>query len=76
VIEAAFQHARYPSMQGEKSAGFFGKVSYGLDNLEIYNLSIGRSEFELRPGKGIGLEINNVSAVFSGTIQYGYGSWL
>lgn len=31
VIEAAFQHARYPSMQGEKSAGFFGKVTYGLD---------------------------------------------
>uniref|UniRef100_A0A3B5N1S5 Cholesteryl ester transfer protein, plasma n=1 Tax=Xiphophorus couchianus TaxID=32473 RepID=A0A3B5N1S5_9TELE len=76
VIEAAFQHARYPSMQGEKSAGFFGKVSYGLENLEIYNLSIGRSDFELRPGEGIGLEINNVSAVFSGTIQYGYGSWL
>ncbi|KAM4734013.1 cholesteryl ester transfer protein isoform 2-T2 [Anableps anableps] len=76
VIEAAFQHARYPSMQGEKSAGFFGKVSYGLENLEIYNLSIGQSEFELRPGEGIGLEINNVSAVFSGTIQYGYDSWL
>ncbi|KAM4554405.1 cholesteryl ester transfer protein [Fundulus diaphanus] len=76
VIETAFQHARYPTMQGEKSAGFFGKVSYGLENLEIFNLSIGRSEFELRPGEGIGLEINNVSAVFSGTLQYGYGNWL
>uniref|UniRef100_A0A3B3XCZ5 Cholesteryl ester transfer protein n=1 Tax=Poecilia mexicana TaxID=48701 RepID=A0A3B3XCZ5_9TELE len=47
-----------------------------LPSLEIYNLSIGRSDFELRSGEGIGLEINNVSAVFSGTIQYGYGSWL
>nr|XP_046249509.1 cholesteryl ester transfer protein [Scatophagus argus]XP_046249510.1 cholesteryl ester transfer protein [Scatophagus argus]XP_046249511.1 cholesteryl ester transfer protein [Scatophagus argus]XP_046249512.1 cholesteryl ester transfer protein [Scatophagus argus] len=76
VIEAAFQHARYPSVKGEKSLLFVGKVKYGLDNLEIHNLSIGRSEFELHPGEGIGLEINNVSAVFRGTIQYGYGSWL
>ncbi|XP_072242739.1 cholesteryl ester transfer protein [Leuresthes tenuis] len=76
VIEAAFQHAKYPSMQGEKSLLFIGKVSYGLDNLEIHNLSIGLSNFELHPGKGIALEISNVSAVFKGTIQYGYGSWL
>ncbi|TKS72960.1 Cholesteryl ester transfer protein [Collichthys lucidus] len=75
VIEAAFQHARYPSMKGEKSV-LIGKVLYGLDNLEIHNLSIGRSEFELHPGKGIGMEISNVSASFSGTIQYGYTSWL
>uniref|UniRef100_A0A3P9K6X5 Cholesteryl ester transfer protein n=1 Tax=Oryzias latipes TaxID=8090 RepID=A0A3P9K6X5_ORYLA len=76
VIEAAFQHARYPSMQGEKSLLLIGKVSFGLENLEIHNLSIGRSEFELVPGKGIALKISNVSAVFKGTIQYGYGSWL
>ncbi|XP_076590154.1 cholesteryl ester transfer protein [Chaetodon auriga] len=76
VIEAAFQHARYPSVKGEKSLLFIGRVIYGLENLEIHNLSIGRSEFELRPGEGIGMEISNVSAVFRGTIQYGYGSWL
>uniref|UniRef100_UPI0037E80813 cholesteryl ester transfer protein n=1 Tax=Semicossyphus pulcher TaxID=241346 RepID=UPI0037E80813 len=76
VIEAAFQHARYPSMKGEKSLLYIGKVKYGLDNLEIHNLSIGRSDFELRPGEGIGMEISNVSAVFKGTLQYGYGSWL
>lgn len=76
VIEAAFQNARYPSMQGEKSLLFIGKVSYGLDNLEIHNLSIGRSAFDLLPGKGIALEISNVSAVFKGTMKYGYGSWL
>lgn len=31
VIEAAFQHARYPSMKGEKSLHFIGQVKYGLD---------------------------------------------
>lgn len=76
VIEAAFQHARYPSVKGEKSLLGIGAVKYGLDNLEIHNLSIGGSEFELHPGEGISMEISNVSAVFKGTIQYGYGSWL
>ncbi|XP_056138338.1 cholesteryl ester transfer protein [Lampris incognitus] len=76
VIEAAFQHARYPNVKGEKSLLFIGRVIYGLENLEIHNLSIGRSEFELHPGEGIALTISNVSAVFRGTIQYGYGSWL
>ncbi|CAK6969970.1 cholesteryl ester transfer protein [Scomber scombrus] len=76
VIEAAFQHARYPSVKGEKSLIFIGKVTYGLANLEIHNLTIGRSTFELHPGEGIAMEISNVSAVFKGTIQYGYGSWL
>ncbi|KAG7234306.1 hypothetical protein INR49_005099 [Caranx melampygus] len=76
VIEAAFQHAKYPSMKGEKSLLFIGQVTYGLDNLEIHNLTIGRSAFELREGEGIAMEISNVSATFRGTIQYGYGSWL
>lgn len=76
VIEAAFQHARYPSVKGEKSIRFIGTVKYGLDNLEIHNLSIGQSAFELHPGEGISLDISNVSAVFRGNIQYGYGSWL
>ncbi|XP_012674167.1 cholesteryl ester transfer protein [Clupea harengus] len=76
VIEAAFQHAKYPSIEGEKNMMVFGKVSYGLHNLEIHNLSIGRSEVELRAGEGIGIAISNVSAVFKGTIKYGYGSWL
>lgn len=31
VIETAFQHARYPSMKGEKSLAFVGKIIYGLD---------------------------------------------
>lgn len=31
VIEAAFQHARYPSVKREKSLLFIGRVVYGLD---------------------------------------------
>ncbi|XP_039989821.1 cholesteryl ester transfer protein isoform X2 [Xiphias gladius] len=65
VIEAAFQNAKYPSVKGDKSLLFIGRVIYGLDN-----------EFELRTGEGITMEISNVSADFRGTIQYGYGSWL
>ncbi|XP_074533508.1 cholesteryl ester transfer protein [Halichoeres trimaculatus] len=76
VIEAAFQHARYPSVKGEKSFSYAGKINYGLENLEIHNLTIGRSEFELYPGEGISMKISNVSSVFKGTIPYGYGSWL
>ncbi|KAM8892852.1 cholesteryl ester transfer protein [Spinachia spinachia] len=76
VIEAAFQHARYPGVKGEKSLLLLGKVTYGLDNLEIHNLSIGQSAVELLPGEGIALDVRNVSAVFRGNIQYGYGNWL
>ncbi|XP_067090839.1 cholesteryl ester transfer protein isoform X3 [Osmerus mordax] len=76
VIETAFQHAKYPSVEGEKSLLFTGTIKYGLENLEIHNLSIGQSLFELQPGVGIAMEIRNVSAVFRGTIKYGYGSWL
>uniref|UniRef100_A0A4W5R6N6 Cholesteryl ester transfer protein, plasma n=1 Tax=Hucho hucho TaxID=62062 RepID=A0A4W5R6N6_9TELE len=76
VIQAAFQHAKYPSISNEKSILFVGKVKYGLANLEIHNLSIGQSEFELIPGEGIEIAISNVSVVFKGTIQYGYGNWL
>lgn len=76
VIETAFQHAKYPNIKGEKALLFGSKLLYGLDNLEVFNLTIGQSAFELRPGEGIALDITNVSAVFKGTIKYGYGSWL
>ncbi|XP_068170334.1 cholesteryl ester transfer protein isoform X2 [Antennarius striatus] len=76
VIEAAFQHARYPRVKGEKSIMFIGSIKYDLDNLEIQSLSIGRSEFDLHPGKGIAMEISNVSVVFKGTVQYEYSNWV
>lgn len=50
--------------------------SHITHSLEIHNLSIGKSEFELKENEGIGISISNVSAVFKGTINYGYGSWL
>lgn len=52
------------------------RVRPSPSSLEIHNLSIGQSAFELHPGEGIAMEISNVSAVFKGSIQYGYGSWL
>uniref|UniRef100_W5U8Z1 Cholesteryl ester transfer protein n=1 Tax=Ictalurus punctatus TaxID=7998 RepID=W5U8Z1_ICTPU len=76
VIQAAFKHAKYPNIQGEKSMLFMGKLNYGLHNLEIHNLTIGKSEFELQENKGIGITISNVSVVFKGTIIYEYGSYL
>lgn len=30
VIQAAFKHAKYPNIQGEKSMLFMGKLNYGL----------------------------------------------
>ncbi|XP_036399889.1 cholesteryl ester transfer protein [Megalops cyprinoides] len=76
VIQAAFQHARYPDIKGEKSLLFTGRLQYGLHNLEIHNLSIGHSEVELQENEGVGISISNVSATFKGTIKYGYGNWL
>ncbi|KAG9273157.1 cholesteryl ester transfer protein [Astyanax mexicanus] len=76
VIKAAFQHAKYPSIEGERSIPFAGKLEYRLHNLEIHNLSIGKSEFELRENEGIGIDIGNVSAVFKGTLKYSYESAL
>ncbi|XP_072290523.1 cholesteryl ester transfer protein [Eucyclogobius newberryi] len=70
VIEAAFQHTKYPAIKGEKTLLFWSKLVYSLDNLEIYNLTIGQSAFELRPGEGISLNISNVSVVFRGNIHY------
>ncbi|KAG9336952.1 hypothetical protein JZ751_029969 [Albula glossodonta] len=76
VIQTAFQHARYPDIQDTKSLLIFGNLLYALKNLQIHNLTIGRSEVELRENNGVGLSISNVSATFQGNIKYGYGSWL
>uniref|UniRef100_A0AAV2L2J9 Cholesteryl ester transfer protein n=1 Tax=Knipowitschia caucasica TaxID=637954 RepID=A0AAV2L2J9_KNICA len=72
VIEAAFQHAKYPTVKGEKDLLFGSKLVYTLENLNIFNLTIGQSAFDLRPGEGIYLNITNVSVVFRGTLQYSY----
>ncbi|KAJ8335576.1 hypothetical protein SKAU_G00389180 [Synaphobranchus kaupii] len=75
VIQAAFQHAQYPDIKGKRSLPVIGKAQYNLKNLQIYNLSIGRSEVELQEDNGVGISISNVSATFQGTITYEYGNW-
>ncbi|KAF5890836.1 cholesteryl ester transfer protein, partial [Clarias magur] len=74
VIQATFQNAKYPSIEGEKSVLFMGKLNYRLHNLEIHNLTIGSSEFELQENKGVAITISNVSVVFKGTLAYKYES--
>ncbi|NP_001088804.1 cholesteryl ester transfer protein L homeolog precursor [Xenopus laevis] len=75
VIQAAFRHASYPDINGEKAIRFFGQVTYGLTNIQISNLTIGSSEVELREDDAVYIMIKNVSASFSGTLSYGYGAW-
>uniref|UniRef100_A0A4W4HFY1 Cholesteryl ester transfer protein n=1 Tax=Electrophorus electricus TaxID=8005 RepID=A0A4W4HFY1_ELEEL len=72
VIQAAFQHAKYPTIKGEKPILFTSMVKYALHDLEIYNLTIGKSEFEFRESEGVQITISNVSAFFKGNIQYTY----
>ncbi|KAG9475131.1 hypothetical protein GDO78_003541 [Eleutherodactylus coqui] len=75
VIQAAFRHASFPNITGEKSVGFLGQVTYGLTNIQVSNLSIENSEVELKEDEAIEIIIKNVSASFKGTLNYGYGTW-
>ncbi|KAM9481145.1 cholesteryl ester transfer protein [Clarias gariepinus] len=76
VIQATFQNTKYPSIEGDIPVLFMGKLSYRLHNLEIHNLTIGNSEFELQENKGVAITISNVSVVFKGTLAYKYGNTL
>ncbi|KAM8945938.1 cholesteryl ester transfer protein [Pelodytes ibericus] len=75
VIQAAFRHASFPDINGERAVRFLGKVTYGLTNIQISNMSIERSEVELRGDDAVNILIKNVSASFQGTLSYGYGAW-
>ncbi|XP_073438406.1 cholesteryl ester transfer protein isoform X2 [Dendrobates tinctorius] len=75
VIQAAFRHASFPNITGEKAVGFLGKVTYGLTNIQISNLSIESSEVDLKEDDAVEIMIKNVSASFKGTLNYGYGTW-
>ncbi|KAM4720831.1 cholesteryl ester transfer protein [Rhinophrynus dorsalis] len=75
VIQAAFRHASYPDITGEKAVRFLGKVTYGLTNIQISNLTIGGSEVQLNEDDAVNIMIRNVSASFRGTLSYGYGAW-
>ncbi|KAM9302058.1 cholesteryl ester transfer protein [Gastrophryne carolinensis] len=75
VIRAAFRHATFPNITGEKAVRFLGGVTYGLTNIEISNLSIEDSEVDLKEDEAVEIMIKNVSVTFKGTLNYGYGSW-
>ncbi|NXD79118.1 CETP protein, partial [Halcyon senegalensis] len=76
VIQAAFRNAKFPNITGERSMRLLGKVAYGLSNIQVNDLSIEQSEVELREDDAIHIDIKNVTAVFKGTLTYGYsGAW-
>ncbi|NXR77828.1 CETP protein, partial [Pycnonotus jocosus] len=76
VIQAAFRNAKFPNITGERSMRLLGRVSYGLSDIQVNDLSIERSEVELKEDDAIHISIRNVSALFKGTLTYGYaGAW-
>ncbi|XP_068117713.1 cholesteryl ester transfer protein [Hyperolius riggenbachi] len=75
VIQAAFKHATFPDIKGEKAVRFLGAVSYGLTNITVSGLTIESSEVELKNDEAVEILIKNVSATFKGVLSYGYGSW-
>ncbi|XP_040185103.1 cholesteryl ester transfer protein [Rana temporaria] len=75
VIQAAFRHATFPNITGEKAVRFLGGVNYGLTNIQVNDLSIENSEVELKSDEAVDIAIKNVSATFKGVLHYGYGAW-
>ncbi|XP_062356122.1 cholesteryl ester transfer protein [Cinclus cinclus] len=76
VIQAAFRNAKFPNITGERSMRLLGRVAYGLSNIQVNDLSIERSEVELKEDSVIHISIKNVTAFFKGTLTYGYaGAW-
>ncbi|NWJ07678.1 CETP protein, partial [Crypturellus undulatus] len=76
VIQVAFRNAKFPNITGERAVRFLGKVTYGLTNIQVNNLSIEQSEVELKENDAIDIAIRNVMAIFKGTLNYGYaGAW-
>ncbi|NXB38600.1 CETP protein, partial [Eulacestoma nigropectus] len=76
VIQAAFRNAKFPNITGERSMRLLGRVAYGLTNIQVNDLSIERSEVELKEDNAIHIAIKNVTALFKGTLTYGYtGAW-
>ncbi|NXY18633.1 CETP protein, partial [Atrichornis clamosus] len=76
VIQAAFRNAKFPNITGERSMRLLGKVAYALTNIQVNDLSIEKSEVELKEDSAIHIGIKNVTALFKGTLTYGYaGAW-
>ncbi|CAO2610452.1 Cholesteryl ester transfer protein [Lemmus lemmus] len=76
VLQTAFQRASYPDIKGERSMMLLGRVTYGLHNIQISHLSIASSQVELVEARSVDVFIQNASATFNGTMNYGYkGAW-
>ncbi|XP_061863760.1 cholesteryl ester transfer protein [Colius striatus] len=76
LIQTAFRNARFPNVTGERSVRLLGTVAYGLSNIQVNDLSIEKSEVELKENDAIHIAIKNVTAVFKGTLSYSYtGAW-
>ncbi|NWW13671.1 CETP protein, partial [Oreocharis arfaki] len=76
VIQAAFRNAKFPNITGERSMRLLGRVAYGLTNIQVNDLSLERSEVELKEDDAIHIAIHNMTASFKGTLTYGYaGAW-
>ncbi|NXB89530.1 CETP protein, partial [Vidua chalybeata] len=77
VIQAAFRNAKFPNVTGERSMRLLGRVAYALSDIQVNDLSIERSEVELKEeDSAIHISIRNVTALFKGTLSYGYtGAW-
>ncbi|KAH0501659.1 Cholesteryl ester transfer protein [Microtus ochrogaster] len=76
VLQTAFQRASYPDIKGERSMMLLGRVTYGLHNIQISHLAIASSQVELVEARSVDIFIQNASATFKGTLNYGYkGAW-
>ncbi|XP_075833048.1 cholesteryl ester transfer protein [Microtus pennsylvanicus] len=76
VLQTAFQRASYPDIKGERSMMLLGRVTYGLNNIQISHLAIASSQVELVEARSVDVSIQNASATFKGTLNYGYkGAW-
>ncbi|XP_057610239.1 cholesteryl ester transfer protein isoform X1 [Chionomys nivalis] len=76
VLQTAFQRASYPDIKGERSMMLLGRVTYGLHNIQISHLAIASSQVELVEARSVDVFIQNASATFKGTLNYGYkGAW-
>ncbi|XP_049999941.1 cholesteryl ester transfer protein isoform X2 [Alexandromys fortis] len=53
-----------------------GRVTYGLHNIQISHLAVASSQVELVEASSVDVFIQNASATFKGTLNYGYkGAW-
>lgn len=61
----------------EKSSGLGKNCVSVVSSIQVNDLSIERSEVELKEDNAIHIAVKNMTALFKGTLTYGYaGAWL